>query len=176
MRKSAVIDEKTTLLAQVDLYADICYTPTTVHRSHVHTIETHKHTPNTQTHIHKHPNTHDMRQPIHALKMLNDCLEDTLARHAKRKDASQDLLSAHSDSLQMRDVLAHLMSLADDFLIFSCMQAKNAFSLKFLSNKLGDVINQVERVCRTLAMEKGSTFIVEFVGQNLSAMLIFLVL
>jgi signal transduction histidine kinase len=172
MRKSAIIDEETTLLAQVHLCAGRHYFMLHTHaRAHKKTAVLCNHLLTRVVQI-----SHDMRQPIHALKMLNDCLEDTLARHAKRVDASQDLLSAHSDSLQMRDVLAHLMSLADDFLIFSCMQAKNAFSLKLLSNKLGDVTDQVERVCRTLAKEKGNTFMVEFVGQNLSAMLVVLVL
>jgi signal transduction histidine kinase len=107
--------------------------------------------------------------------MLNDCLGDFLAQHVKREHASKDLLSAHTDSLQMRDVLADLMSLANDFLIFSRMQA-GTFSLDVRRAMLLDVINQVTVVCGTLATKKGSTFIVECLSHDLSAMLVFLVL
>jgi hypothetical protein len=58
----------------------------------------------------------------------------------------------------MRDVLAHLMSLADDFLTFSSMTANSAFSLRPGQVMLADICKRVEMVCRTVATEKGSTF------------------
>jgi light-regulated signal transduction histidine kinase (bacteriophytochrome) len=107
--------------------------------------------------------------------MLNDCLEGFLAQHVKRVNASKDLLSAYTDSLQMRDVLADLTGLADDFLIFSRMQART-FSLEVGSVMLLEVINQVTVVNEKLTTEMGRTFEVECLSHDLSAMLVFLVL
>jgi hypothetical protein len=76
--------------------------------------------------LHLHPSqiSHDMRQPLHALSMLNSCLHDALAAHEKRSGsaASPDLVGCFADSRQMRDVLKHLMSLADDFLLWSSLK------------------------------------------------------
>jgi hypothetical protein len=68
--------------------------------------------------------SHDMCQPLHALSMLNSCLHDALAAHERRlgSAASPELESCFADSRQMRDVLKHLMSLADDFLVWSSLK------------------------------------------------------
>jgi hypothetical protein len=108
LRKSALIEDRATLLAQVP-------------PRHMMTRHTHTHT-HTYTRTHTKEVTtstpqisHDMRQPIHALKMLNDGLEDSLLA-IETVGVSKELAVATSDSRCMRDVLAHLTSLADDFL------------------------------------------------------------
>jgi signal transduction histidine kinase len=83
--------------------------------------------------------------------------------------ASKELQSATTDAVQMRDVLAHLLSLADDFLIYSSITAKSEFSLKLEWVVLADVCKRVEMVCGTLATERGSTFKVTL-SDALSAM------
>jgi CheY-like chemotaxis protein len=62
----------------------------------------------------------------------------------------------------MRDVLAHLMSLADDFLVFSSINLSGTFSLRLARTTLSEVCKRVEMVSGTLATEKGSTFVVSF--------------
>jgi hypothetical protein len=92
-----------------------------------------------------------------------------LTAHVERVGASEEFQSAIIDALQMHDVLAHLMSLADDFLIFSSMQAKSAFSLRLERVMLSNICNRLKMVCGTLAIEKGSTFKVTL-SETLSAM------
>jgi signal transduction histidine kinase len=111
-----------------------------------------------------------MRQPIHALSMLNECLSDNLIGLTRKcAAASKELQSATTDAVQMRDVLAHLLSLADDFLIYSSITAKSEFSLKLEWVVLSDVCKRVKMVCGTLATERSSTFIVSL-SDALSAM------
>jgi hypothetical protein len=96
-----------------------------------------------------------MRQPIHALSMLNGCLSDSLSALT-----CKEVQSCATDSLQMQEMLAHLMSLADDFLIYSSITSDSEFSLRLERLVLSDVCKRVELVCGTLAREKGSMFIV----------------
>jgi hypothetical protein len=116
-----------------------------------------------------------MRQPIHALKMLNGCLKDSLAVHEERVGTTKEVTSATSDSSRMKEVLAHLMSLTNDFLVFSSMQAKSAFSLSLRPVFLPDVCKQVEMVCGIMGTESGVKFQV-FCSAELKAMRVCLLL
>jgi signal transduction histidine kinase len=117
-----------------------------------------------------------MRQPIHSLTLLNGCLEDYFTAHVDpKRGASMELISAAAeDSRQMRDVLAHLKSLVDDFLVFSSMTS-STFSLNLSQALLPDVCSQVERVCGVLATEKGSTFKIS-IGEGLTLVPVLLLL
>jgi signal transduction histidine kinase len=101
-----------------------------------------------------------MRQPIHVLGMLNLCLHDAMTAHEEREGgvSSPELMHCVADSRQMRDVLKHLMSLADDFLVFSSLNSSAKFSLKLVRATLSTICEQVELVIGTLAIEKGITF------------------
>jgi hypothetical protein len=103
-----------------------------------------------------------MRQPIHVLSMLNDCLSDAITTHVERVGAakSQELVACIVDSSQMKDVLKHLMSLADDFLVFSSLNSGGSFSLNLARAKLSKICKRVEMVSGALAKEKGSVFTV----------------
>jgi signal transduction histidine kinase len=107
-----------------------------------------------------------MRQPIHALSMLNECLHDALAVHDEARSltrgerVSPELVGCIADSRQMRDVLKHLMSLADDFLVFSSLNSKVAFSLKLEDTSLSTICKRVQMVSGSLAKEKGIQFVV----------------
>jgi hypothetical protein len=103
-----------------------------------------------------------MRQPIHALSMLNDCLSDAITTHVERAGAakSQELVSCITDSSHMKGVLKHLMSLADDFLVFSSLNPSASFSLNLARAKLSKICKRVEMVSGALAKEKGSAFTV----------------
>jgi signal transduction histidine kinase len=116
-----------------------------------------------------------MRQPIHALKMLNGCLKDSLAVHEERVGTTKEVTSATSDSSRMKEVLAHLMSLTNDFLVFSSIQAENTFSLSLRAVLMPDICKQVEMVCGIMATERGVTFQV-FCSDELNAMQVFLLL
>jgi CheY-like chemotaxis protein len=107
--------------------------------------------------------SHDMKQPIHALNMLNGLVDDALVAHLDQgNDGEDELVGCTADSRRMRDVLAHLMSLADDFLVFSSMNSSSTFSLRLARTTLSEVCKRVEMVSGTLATEKGSTFVVSF--------------
>jgi hypothetical protein len=75
----------------------------------------------------------------------------------------------------MKEVLAHLMSLTDDFLVFSSMQAANTFSLSLRAVLVQDICEQVEIVCGMLGTERGVTFQV-FANDELRAMRVILLL
>jgi hypothetical protein len=64
---------------------------------------------------------------MHALSLLNGCLEDSLTAHVKRLGTSSELTSATADSSRMRDVLAHLMSLAVWLRTQVCMFVRSCF-------------------------------------------------
>jgi hypothetical protein len=94
--------------------------------------------------------------------ILNTCLSDTITAHVERAgdEKSPELVGCIADSTQMKDVLKHLMSLADDFLVFSSLNSSASFSLKLASATMSKICKRVEMVSGTLAKEKGSAFIV----------------
>jgi hypothetical protein len=102
--------------------------------------------------------------------MLNGCLEDSsLVAHKERVGTTKEVTSATSDSSRMKEVLAHLMSLTNDFLVFSSIQAENTFSLSLRALLVPDICKQVEMVCGIMATERGVTFQV-FCSDELYAM------
>jgi hypothetical protein len=107
--------------------------------------------------------------------MLNGCLEDSLAAHKERVGTTKEVTSATLDSSRMKEVLVHLMSLTNDFLVFSSMQAANTFSLSLRAVLLPDICKQVEMVCGMLATERGVTFQV-FSSDELKTMRVSLLL